>query len=349
MRPNRAMLLALSLLLSYQSAPLNRHLSRRDHGTGLNDTLDTAECPDRPLQTGAGHDTLRAILLLVLAVSLFSCLDATAKVLVTRRGIPVTEVVWLRFLGQTLYMIALFHAFDLPALLNTSRLKLQLLRSILMVTTTAGNFIALQSLRLDQTITITFLAPLVVAALAGPLLGEWVGWRRALAIMVGFGGVVVAVHPGSAPISPAMIASLTGMFAYALFMILTRHLAAFDPPFVTLFYSMLAGTLLGAPLAADVWVQPADLSTWALLASLGALGGSGHWLFILAYKAAPASRVSPFIYVQLLTMTLAGYLVFGDTPDASTLTGAAIVIASGIYLVHRERVTAIAERTNAEP
>lgn len=308
---------------------------------------------DTPLRTtassppGAGHNTLRAILLLILAVSLFSCLDATAKVLVTRRGIPVTQVVWLRFLGQTLYMIALYRALPIPSLFKTSRLKLQLLRSLLMVTTTAGNFIALQSLRLDQTITITFLAPLVVAALAGPLLGEWVGWRRALAIMVGFGGVVVAMHPGSAPVSPAVAASLAGMFAYALFMILTRYLAAFDPPFVTLFYSMLAGTLLGAPLAAHDWVEPADVSTWGLLAALGALGGTGHWLFILAYKAAPASRISPFLYVQLLTMTLAGYLVFGDTPDATTLLGAAIVIGSGIYLVHRERVTAKAERTTA--
>ena len=310
----------------------------------MSDTLDTPARQNAQPHGGARNNTPRAILLLILAVSLFSCLDATAKVLVTRRGIPVTEVVWLRFVGQSLYMITLYRALTIPSLLQTSRLKLQLLRSMLMVTTTAGNFIALQSLRLDQTITITFLAPLVVAALAGPLLGEWIGWRRALAIMVGFAGVVIAMHPGSAALSPAVLASLTGMFAYALFMILTRYLAAYDPPFVTLFYSMLAGTLLGAPLAAHDWVQPASPSTWIMLAALGALGGTGHWLFILAYKAAPAALISPFLYVQLLTMTLAGYLVFADVPDTTTLAGAVIVIASGIYLVHRERVTAKAER-----
>jgi len=289
--------------------------------------------------------TVRAIVLLIAAVSLFSCLDTVAKLLVTRHAIPVAEVVWLRFAGQTLYMIALYRALSLPSLLATSKLKLQLVRSLLMATTTAGNFIALQTLRLDQTVTITFLAPLVVAALAGPLLGEWVGWRRAVAIAAGFGGVLVALHPGSAPLSMAVAASLTAMLAYALFMLLTRYLAAFDPPLVTLFYSMLTGTILGAPFALHGWVQPPDVAAWAMLAALGALGGTGHWLFILAYRAAPASRISPFLYVQLLTMTLAGYLVFGDTPDANTLTGAAIIIASGVYLVHRERVTSRQPRT----
>jgi drug/metabolite transporter (DMT)-like permease len=276
--------------------------------------------------------------MLIAAVSLFSALDTVAKLLVTHYHIPVTEVVWLRFAGQTFYMIMIFGIVGLPGLLATNRLELQTVRSLLMVTTTACNFIALQSLRLDQTVTITFLAPLVVAALAGPLLGEWVGWRRGLAIVVGFIGVVIAVHPGSTPLSGAVLISFTGMLAYAFFMLLTRHLSAIDRPYVTLFYSMLAGTVFALPLALRDWVAPPDLTTWALLASLGAFGGAGHTLFIFAYKLAPASAVSPFLYVQLLTMVTAGYLVFGDVPDAWTLTGAAIVAASGVYLVHRERI-----------
>jgi drug/metabolite transporter (DMT)-like permease len=286
----------------------------------------------------AGSRRMAAIGLLVLAVSLFSGLDTVAKVLVTRLHIPVTEVVWVRFLGQTFYMVLIFGIVGVPKLLATKQLPLQLARSGLMIATTACNFIALETLRLDQTITITFLAPLVVAALAGPLLGEWVGWHRACAIAVGFVGILVAVHPGSAPLSAAIFISFAGMLAYALFMLLTRHLSTRDPPFVTLFYSMIAGTLLGCPLALHDWVTPADARTWLMLASLGALGGAGHMLFIFAYTFAPASAVSPFIYVQLLTMIASGYLVFGDLPDAWTLSGAAIVIASGIYLVHRERV-----------
>jgi len=282
---------------------------------------------------------LRAIALLILAVSLFSGLDTVAKVLVTRIHIPLVQVVWLRFLGQTLYMAAIFGLMGLPRLLTTRKLSLQLVRSLLLVSTTACNFYALQTLRLDQTVTITFLAPLVVAALAGPLLGEWIGWRRGVAIAVGFLGVVVALHPGHTPLSLAVVASLGGMLAYALFMLLTRYLSAFDRPEVTLFYSLLLGTIAGAPMALSAWVPPPDAATWWMLAALGALGGMGHWLFILAYRLAPASTVSPFLYLQLITMTLAGYLVFGDSPDAYTLAGAAIIIASGVYLVHRERMT----------
>ena len=297
-----------------------------------------------PVPQSHPGDALRAIALLIVAVSLFSGLDTVAKWLATRLHIPVTEVVWLRFVGQTAYMIAFFGIVGVPGLLTTRRLGLQLIRSVLMVTTTACNFIALQTLRLDQTVTITFLAPLVVAALAGPLLGEWIGWRRGLAVVVGFLGVLVALHPGSAPLSAAVFASLSGMLAYALFMLLTRHLSAYDPPFVTLFYSMIVGTIFGAPFALHDWVTPPDAMTWGMLAALGALGGTGHMLFIFAYKLAPASTVSPFLYLQLLTMTLAGYFVFGDVPDWTTLAGAGIVIASGIYLVHRERVVAIAAK-----
>jgi drug/metabolite transporter (DMT)-like permease len=280
---------------------------------------------------------LAAIGLLIVAVALFSLLDTVAKLLVSRYHLPVTEVIWLRFVGQTFYMILIFGIVGLPALLATKRLPLQLFRSCLMIVTTACNFIALQTLRLDQTITIVFLAPLVVAALAGPLLGEWVGWRRGVAIAVGFMGVIVAMHPGAAPLSFAVAASLMGMFAYALFMIVTRHLSAFDGPYTTLFYSMFVGTLFGAPLALHDWVTPPDITTWALLAALGALGGAGHMAFIFAYRLAPASTISPFLYVQLLFMVASGYFVFGDMPDRWTLTGATIIIASGIYLVHRER------------
>ena len=318
--------------------------------------------PDRPetmqKDSAAGHhdaerrDRLKAIALMVTAIGLFSCLDATAKYLTTRRGVPVLEVAWLRFTGQALYMLAIYVALSLAArldrridawrptaLIATRQPRQQAVRSLLMLGTTAFNFLALQYLRLDQTITIVFLAPLVVALLAGPLLGEWVGWRRMLAILVGFAGVLIAVRPGLGNVHPAVIYSFLAMLAYALFMLLTRHLAPHDPPLVTLFYSMFVGTLLGAPLALADWVWPQAWTTWAMLLSLGVLGGTGHFLFILAYARAPASAISPFLYAQLITMVALGYIVFGDVPDLWTMVGAGVIIASGIYLVHRERVT----------
>jgi drug/metabolite transporter (DMT)-like permease len=159
-----------------------------------------------------------------------------------------------------------------------------------------------------------------------------------LAILVGFSGILVAVRPGYGALEPGMIFAMGSMLCYAVFMLLTRYLAAYDPPEVTLFYSLIAGTFVMAPFALADWVWPQDALTWLLLVSMGFWGGLGHFIFILAYRHAPASVLAPFIYLGLITHGTGGYLVFGQVPDAWTLAGAAIVIASGIYMVHRERV-----------
>ncbi len=227
----------------------------------------------------------------------------------------------MRFVGQVLLMAAILGPAALPGLLRTKRLGLQIFRSFLMAATTAGNFIAVGYLRLDQTVSIAFLAPLVVAALAGPILGEYVGWKRALAIVAGFIGILIVVHPGVEEVHWAFAASFVSMLAYALFMIVTRILSPYDPPLVTLFYAMLVGAVGGALIAIPQWVWPTEAWQWLALASLGAFGGLGHYLLIFAYRYAPASSVSPFLYFQILSMVALGYLVFGDTPDAWSLIG----------------------------
>ncbi len=287
-------------------------------------------------------DRPRAIALMIIAITLFSALDTSAKYLGLHYGLPVTQVAWSRFVGQfvgLMILVPLFGSLTLGELFRTRHLKLQLVRSVLMAATTVLNFLALQYLRLDQTITIVFLAPLVVALLAGPLLGEWVGWRRMLAIAAGFSGILVALNPAMGDVHPAVLASLAAMLAYALFMLLTRYMAGFDPPMVTLFFSMFVGTFIGAPFALATWQTPPEPFAWLLLASLGLFGGLGHWLFLHAYRLAPASAVAPFLYFQLISMIGFGYLVFGHLPDLQTLAGASIVVGSGIYLFHRERVT----------
>ncbi len=293
-------------------------------------------------------DRLKAIALMCIAVTLFSCLDATAKYLLAHSNLPTAEVVWMRFIGQVLLMAAILGPAALPGLLRTRRLGLQIFRSFLMAATTAGNFIAVGYLRLDQTVSIAFLAPLVVAALAGPILGEYVGWKRALAIVAGFVGILIVVHPGFAEVHWAFAASFVAMLAYALFMIVTRILSPYDPPLVTLFYAMLVGVVGGAIAAIPQWVWPTEAWQWLALASLGAFGGLGHYLLIFAYRYAPASSVSPFLYFQILSMVTLGYVVFGDVPDAWSLLGSAVVIASGVYLVHRERKAGVMPPAPAE-
>lgn len=287
---------------------------------------------------------MKGIGLMCLALSLFSILDTTAKYMATLAGLPVTQVVWCRFVSQFLIIVMVTGVLAIPRLLTTRRLKHQLARSTLMLFSTVLNFLALRHLQLDQTQTVYFLAPFVVALLAGPLLGEWVGWRRMLAIIVGFSGILVVVRPGYATLDPALIFAFGSMLCYAGFTLLTRYLAIYDAPEVTLFYSLLAGTYLMAPFAIVDWVWPADPKLWLLLASMGLWGGLGHYIFIVAYRHAPASTLAPFIYLGLITHTAGGYLVFGQVPDQWTLAGAAIVIASGVYLLHRERVTAAQRR-----
>lgn len=281
-----------------------------------------------------------AIGLMCIAWALFACLDTTAKYLGSYSGLPASQVVWMRFLGQFLAMVVMLGLLSVPPLLRTRKLALQLTRSLLMLGSTAFNFLALRHLRLDQTTTIGFLTPLTVAVLAGPFLGEWIGWRRAIAIVVGFGGVLVALRPGFSSLHPAVLLSLAGMLCYAVFSVITRHLAPYDRAEVTLFYSLLAGSILVAPFALIEWVWPSGAFTWLLLLSMGAYGGLGHYLFIIAHRYAPASTIAPFLYIAILTHSTAGYLVFGQVPDAWTLGGAAIVILSGLYLFQRERVTA---------
>jgi drug/metabolite transporter (DMT)-like permease len=280
---------------------------------------------------------LKAIGLMALATLCFAGLDATAKYLIVNGGVPVAQVTWLRFVGHVVFSAALLWPFALPPSLRSAKPWIQVLRSMLMIVTTGFNFIALRYLQLDQTVTIFFLTPLLVAALAGPLLHEWVGWHRLLAIVAGFVGVLLVMHPGIGTVHWAMLIALVATIGYALYNLATRYLAAFDPPEVTQTYTPLAGVLILAPFALSAWHWPESAGQWLLLASLGFWGGLGHWLLILAHRGAPAAVLAPFIYLGLLWMSAAGFLVFGDVPTWWTLSGAAVVILSGLYLLARER------------
>jgi len=284
-------------------------------------------------------DRLKAIGLMCLAIVVFSGLDTSAKYLATRTPLPIVEIVWMRFFGQFVLMLPILFALSPAELLATKKLKFELLRSLLMVSTTAGNFLALQYLRLDQAVTVMFLAPLLVALFAGPLLGEWVGWRRLVAILAGFLGVVIVVHPGVGGLHPAFLLAFGSMLTNAFFMLMTRYLAAYDKPLAMLLYSILFGTFALAPIALWQWMWPETIRQWLLLCALGLLGGVGQYLFVHAYRLAPAPAIAPFLYMQLLTNVGFGYAVFAELPDAWTPAGSAVIIASGSYLLHRERVT----------
>jgi drug/metabolite transporter (DMT)-like permease len=195
----------------------------------------------------------------------------------------------------------------------------------------------LRYLQLDEAVALAFSTPFFVAALSGPILGEWVRWRRWTAVVVGFIGVLVVTRPGAGSFQPAALLSLTGAVCYALYALSTRILARTDSSETTLFYSNIVGAAAMLPVVPFVWTTPTDALVIALMVATGAIGSFGHYLLIAAHRLAPAAVLAPFIYTEIVLVIALGFLVFGDLPNRWTLTGAAIVVASGLYILHRER------------
>jgi drug/metabolite transporter (DMT)-like permease len=279
---------------------------------------------------------LVGIALMVATGLFFACLDSAAKWL--GRELPTPEIVWARYVSNFLLVLPLVNPWTTPGLLRPRRPLMQIGRGAVILGSTILNIVALHYLQLAQTVSIMFSTPLLVALLAGPILGEWVGIRRAVAIAVGFAGVIIVTQPGQAGFHWAMLLSVAAAVLYAVGNIMARILVRDDGTTVTFFYVGAVGTVLMAPLVPFEWAWPRDWHSWALMLAMGAAGAIGHWCLIVAHKYAPASILAPFIYTQLIWMVISGWLFFQDVPNHATLAGAAVVIASGIYLLLRERV-----------
>ena len=284
----------------------------------------------------ARHDRLTGIALMCGAVVLFACSDAIAKYL--NNHMPTVQVVWARYMAA--FVLALFMSNPImrPSIMRTSRPWLQLGRSTLLLVSTALNFFALRYLQLDEAVSIIFCTPFIVAALGGPMLGEWIGWRRWTAIVVGFAGILLVTRPGAGGIHPAALLVVAAAICYALYSISTRVLARSDSDATTNFYSNLVGAAAITVAMPFYWTSQGDPLVIALMCSMGLFSGFGHFLLVRAHRLAPAGVLAPFIYTEIVWMIALGLLVFGDVPSRWTLAGAAIVILSGLYLLYRERV-----------
>ena len=288
-------------------------------------------------QRSLAESRLTAIGLICLASFLFAFLDVSAKYLATAAHVPVLQIIWVRFAVNMLFFVAILGPKTALEALPSRKLKHQLLRSIFLIGATAFNFLALQYLQLDQTSTIYFLSPFIVAALAGPMLGEWIGWHRLLAICAGFAGILFVMRPGFGGIHWAVSFSLLATLSYALYSLWTRYLARYDDAQTTIVYTPLAGAVFVAPFGIGQWQTPETALIWFVLIGTGLFGGAAHWLVILAHERAPAPILAPFGYINIVYMIALGYLVFADVPGWWTLAGAAIIMAAGVYLLYRER------------
>ena len=278
---------------------------------------------------------LAGIALMSGAVALFACLDAMAKYL--GGHMDPLQVTAMRYVSAFLLALIFSNPLTRPGLLKTARPGLQFIRGLLMLLTTLFNFFAFRYLQLDEALAILFSTPFLVAIMAGPILGEWVGWRRWTAIAVGFSGVLVVIRPGLGGMQWAALLSVASAIFYAGYAIATRMVMRHDSSETTLFYANVVGVVIMLPILPFVWTAPPSGFDLMLLLAVGAFGSAGHFLLILAHDRAPASVLSPFMYTQLLWAVTFGYLVFSNVPNHWTLAGAAIVVGSGLYLLYREQ------------
>ena len=279
---------------------------------------------------------LTGIALMCVAVASFSCLDTTGKWL--NAHMHTMQVVWARYFFAFLLSLFYFNPLLQPMIMRTKRPYFQIGRSALLLLSTILNLFALRWLQLDEALAILFATPFVVAVISVSFLGETVGWRRWTAIIVGFLGVLIVTRPGFGGMHPAALLCGGGVICYALYVISTRVLARSDNSDTTQFYTNLVGALIMTALVPLFWTTPDSWLTFGLMVLIGACGGGGHFLLILAHRRAPASTLAPFIYTQMIWTTALGFVVFRDVPHYWTVVGGTIVVASGLYLLHRETV-----------
>lgn len=223
--------------------------------------------------------------------------------------------------------------------LRPNRPGLQALRVCVGFGSMLGFFYVFPRMALVDAYAISYAAPLFMVALSVPLLGEPVGWRRWSAVAVGFAGVLVMLDPWGIEFQPMSLIVLGATFCYSLSTVMVRLLSRHDSDLVTLFWFSLAASAVSLAGAIPVWVWPTPLD-WLWLVLLGLLGGFAQILVTRAWRLAPAAVLAPFEYASIVLAMFYGFLWFRETPSWTVWFGLPLVIGSGLYILHRERVRA---------
>jgi drug/metabolite transporter (DMT)-like permease len=278
---------------------------------------------------------LRGIALLLTSSIFLGTSDATSKYL--SATLPSIEIAWIRFLVFLLIMSPAIMPGSPLFSLRTKRPVLQVARAMALLGSSLLFISGLRFLPIAEASATSFVSPLFVTALSIFFLGEKVGLRRWLATAVGLMGVLIVLRPGTGAFHPAAFFPVVSAFAWACCLILTRKMSGQEHVLVTMTYGSIVGFVILCTLVPFVWVTP----TWHDILFgiiIGLTSTAGQWIVVLAFRYADASVLAPFSYIQLLWVTLLGFLIFGEVPDVWTVVGAAFVVASGLYTAHRERV-----------
>jgi len=281
---------------------------------------------------------LRGVVLMLIAIVCFATLDAIVKHLANR--VPLPLMVWFRYAIHCLLMVLILGPSMGRGLLRTRRPWALTARGLTLIATTALGMAAFRAMPLAETTAIIFLSPLIVSIAAGPVLGERVGIGRWIAVAAGFSGVLLIARPGSGITTSGLLFGLGTAACYSIYQLHTRMLAASENTYALLFFTALTGTAVMSAGLPFYWV-PLSLDGFdtALLVATGVLGGVGHLLLTRAFRHAPASTLSPLLYVQLAWAALFGWLFFDHLPDALAMLGMAVIATSsgGLALMENRR------------
>ena len=277
----------------------------------------------------------RGIALLLLSGIFLGTSDATSKYL--SATLPSIEIAWIRFLIFLIIMVPAMVPGSPLFALRTQRPAMQVMRGVALLGSSLFFISGLRFLPIAEASATAFVSPLLVTALSIFFLAEKVGLRRWLATAAGLIGVLIILRPGTSAFHPAAFFPVVSALGWACCLIMTRQMSGQERAMVTMTYSAIVGFAILCALVPMVWVTP----TWHDIlfgTIIGVTSTAGQWIVVLALRYAGASVLAPFSYLQLLWVTLLGFLIFAEVPDAWTVAGAAVIVASGLYTAHRERV-----------
>ena len=292
------------------------------------------------------NDRILPGILLMLAFCVLAPLLDTASKLATA-AIPVGQITTARFLVQGGLMLPIALLMRLPLRITPKTAALITLRAVFLIASTYGFVAGVQVMPIADALAIVFIEPFILLILGYFLFGNPVGPRRIAASVVGFAGALLVIQPSLTHYGTAALYPLISAFCFAFYMLITQAIATGMHPVTQQLHTSIAGSLLCLPIM--LWangsgiteldpVMPEGLN-WLWLFGVGFWAAASHMCMTVALKCAPASTLAPLHYLEIVTAVALGYWVFGDFPNALTWAGIVIIVASGLYIIHRERVT----------
>ena len=276
------------------------------------------------------------ILLMIITTIVFASQDGLSKYLATEYNVYMVVMIRYWFFAAFVISMSSRRTGGIKRVSKTKSPILQIFRSLILVAEMCITIFAFTLLGLAETHAIFASYPLIIAMLSGPILGEYVGWRRWLAISVGFIGILIILNPGNGIFSPYALVPLAGAILFALYGLLTRYVGQYDSSSTSFFWTGVVGSIAMTVVGLNFW-DPVSKSDWSIMLLLSASGVVGHYLLIKCYEVAEASAVQPFAYLQLIWASMIGIIIFGEQITTNVLIGACIIVGAGLFTLWRER------------